>query len=265
MLGDVQRNASYGAGDGANNVNDWVNRVAAKATLRGGNESGSTYTANGQGGYTTGPTGKVNTPTYNPSGSGQQSPVQAPQYSNDLIRQMMEQQAAQAAENKQRADALYSRLSDRANQSLAIDRNDPIIRAQADAFSANQTRQARNLISDAAEGSSQYANLEGQRRIAAEHAGQASGAYEAQLMGSELQARRAEIAQALAQAGGMLTADQANQLQRQLGMLDNAIRQQSLGVTQRGQDQNYDARLRELGLNEWDRNNYWDYARTFGL
>jgi flagellar biosynthesis chaperone FliJ len=84
-------------------------------------------------------------------------------------------------------------------------------------------------------------------------------------MGSELTARRNEIAQALAMQGSMLTAEQQTNLQRQLGVLDNAIRQQGLAVTQRGQDLSMDQFLRQLALNEWDRNNYWDYARTFGL
>jgi hypothetical protein len=185
--------------------------------------------------------------------------------SNDLIRQMMEQQAAAAAENKARADALYGRLSEIGNQSLAVDRNDPSIRAQADAYSAQRDRQARNYISDAAERSGPYTNIDGTRRMVAEHAGQASGAFEAGLLGKELAARRQEIAQALAQSGAMLTADQQNAPQKQLAILDNAIKEQRLAVTQRGEDMSMDQFLRQLALNEWDRNNYWDYARTFGL
>ena len=60
ILGDVVRNTSY-----ANNTGDlqsWIDRIVNKNLLRGTNEANSTYTPNGQGGYTTGPTGKINTP-----------------------------------------------------------------------------------------------------------------------------------------------------------------------------------------------------------
>lgn len=242
MLQDVQRNSSYDAAGGANNVDDWIGRIADKAQLRGTNEVNSDYVANGEGGYTVGPTGTVNNPNNGPvSGSGVQgtftgapqqstAPSTAPQYANDLVTQMMQQQAAQEAERKSRADALYGTLSDRASQSLTLDRNNPVIRAQADAFSAQQDRSARNYISDAAERGGPYANIEGTRRMAAEHAGQASGAFEANLMGQELAARRQEIAQALAQQGSQLSAEQQNEMQRQLALLDQSIKQQQIGL-----------------------------------
>jgi hypothetical protein len=237
MLADVQRNSSYGAGGGASNVDDWVSRVANKARLRGSNETNSTYEANGRGGVTVGPTGRVN----DPNGTGDGGSVvngggsfDGSQYTNDLVKQMMDRQAAQDAQNRERGDNLFKMYTDRANQGLAINRNDPIIRAQADAFSANQDRAARNANSDAAERGGQFANLEGVRRMNAEHAGQASGAFEANLMGQELTARRNEIAQALAGEAGLLTADQQNQLQRQLALLDQSIKQQQIGLGQQG-------------------------------
>lgn len=225
MLADVQRNSSYGAGGGANNVDDWVNRVANKSQLRAGNEANSTYTANGQGGYTTGPTGTVNG-----GDGGQSNSTQAPQYQNDLIKQMMDRQASQDAQQRQRGDNLYNLLNERATQGLNVDRNNPAIRAQADAFSAQQDRAARNLNSDVAERGGQFANLEGTRRMSAERAGQASGAFEANLMGQEINAKRQEIAQALQGQAGLLTADQQNQLQRQMALLDAAAKQQQIGL-----------------------------------
>ena len=133
MLQDVQRNSSYGAGGGVSNVDDWVNRISNKAQLRGSNEANSTYQANGQGGVTVGPTGRVNDPNGTGGGGGSMNTGGggAPQYQNDLIKQMMDRQAAQDAQNRERGDNLFKMYNDRANQSLAIDRNDPIIRAQA--------------------------------------------------------------------------------------------------------------------------------------
>ncbi len=232
MLQDVQRNASYGAGDSPDmgSVNDWVNRVSAKASLRGGNEANSSYTANGQGGYTTGPTGIINSPSNTGVNGGGSSG--APQYQNDLIKQMMDRQAAQDAQNRQRGDALYANLNERANQGLAVDRFNPQIRAQADVFSAQQDRAARNANADAAEAGNQYTNLAGTQRMNAERAGQASGAFEASLMGQEINAKRQEIAQALSGQAGLLTADQQNQLQRQMALLDSAYKQQQIGLGQ---------------------------------
>jgi hypothetical protein len=266
MLQDVQRNVSYGAGNvvDPNSVNDWINRIAAKATLRGGNESNSTYTANGQGGYTTGSTGKVNTPTYQPSTQPTNAAPQQQASGIDWAKVLYEQNAAQQAQNTARANGLWEQLSARANQSLAIDRNNPIIRAQADAYSANTERARRNYISDAAERGGQFANLDTERRMAAEHAGQANAGFEAQLLGRELQSRRDEIAQALAQLTGIISADKENALRQQLAGLDAQLKQQGLAVTAAGQNQSYDTALRRLGLDEWSQNQLWDYNRTFG-
>jgi hypothetical protein len=160
----------------------------------------------------------------------------------------MDRQAAQDAENKQRNDNLFNMWNQRATQSLAIDRNDPIIRAQADAYSAQQERARNQYLQAEAERQGPYANLGAERRLAAEHAGQASGAFEAQLLGKELEARRNEIAQALTGMAGLLTTDQAQELQRQLALLDQAVKQQQLAQGSRGLD------LQSLGLsNDWQR------------
>lgn len=271
MLDDLKRNVSYGAGNAVdqNSVNDWVNRIGNKALLRGGNEANSTYQANGQGGTTTGPTGIVNGPQ---STAQQWNGSGAAGASNDaalaMIKQMRDEAAASAAQNKQRGDALYQQLSDRAHQGLAIDRNDPVIRAQADAFNANQQRASRDYLSDLAEKSGPYANLRGEQRMQAEKTGQATGGFEAQLMGRELQSRRAEIQDALNGQAGLLSADQVHQLQRELGLMDNNIKQQQLGLSARGLDlqgqgqnnqntQFYDT----LGFNNATQSSYWDAVR----
>jgi hypothetical protein len=137
---------------------------------------------------------------------------------------------------------LYDELLSRATQGLKIDRNDPIIRDQADAYSANLERSKRNDLADLAERSGPLANLRGETRLANERMGQAAGAFEAQLMGRELTARRDEIAQALSSMQGLLTTEQQLALQRELGLLNNAIQQQ------------------QLGFNYWDAQNKWDLA-----
>jgi hypothetical protein len=112
----------------------------------------------------------------------------------------------------------------RSKQSLTLDKNDPIIRAQSDAYSANQERARRNFLGDVAEQSGPQgtgAQL-GQARMTAENLAQNTAGFEGQLMGRELDSRRQEISQALTQMGGMLTEDQRNALQRELGYLNDA-------------------------------------------
>ncbi len=177
----------------------------------------------------------------------------------DLMTRQQDFMEQQARANKERADGLYSTLSDRANQGLAINRNDPIIRGQADAYSANEERSKRNYLGDIAESSGQYANLRGEQRMANERVGQRTGAFEANLHAGELQAKRQEIAQALSGMAGILSADQQRELQLKLSMFDQAIKEQSVGLQARGQDINNDQFQRDLALREsfgWDDRNY---------
>lgn len=159
-----------------------------------------------------------------------------------------------------RADALYQQLLGRSQQGLAVNRNDPVIRAQADAYGAQTERARRNFVSDTAEREGPLANIQGERRMAAERQGQQSGAFEAELMGRELTARRQEIAQALAQMQGLLTADQEANLRMQLAEMDAQLAREGLGVQRRAQDFGMDQFLRDLALREWDTSNRWDYA-----
>lgn len=123
---------------------------------------------------------------------------------------------------------LLDTLSKRSQQSLAVDRNDPIIRAQADAFGANEERSKRNYLADLAEKLGPNANLRGETRMANERVGQSTGGYEAELMGRELTARRTEIADALTQMRGMLTTEQEIQLRKELAQMDDAIQRMKL-------------------------------------
>lgn len=128
-----------------------------------------------------------------------------------------------------RRTALYDELMKRSQQSLAVDGKDPVIAGQVNSYRAEQLRGARNAVDASAEAGGPMANLSGERRLANEHAAQSTGALQSQLIGNEMQSRRNEIAQALAQRGGMLSEDEQHALQRQLAALD-------ANLAQRGQD-----------------------------
>jgi hypothetical protein len=130
-----------------------------------------------------------------------------------------------------------------------------MIRQQVDPYAAQQERMSRQSISDAAERQGPLANIQGERRLATERAGQASGQLEAQLIGKELGDRRTEIQNALSQRGAMLSQEQQQSLQRELAQLDAALRQQQINS---GNDQF----LANLGLQSENQNNYWDAIRS---
>jgi len=179
-------------------------------------------------------------------------------------------------------------LMQRMQQPITPDVNDPTIRRQADAYSANAQRGTRNFLADMAESAGPYANLTGEARLANERAGQASGAYEAGLVGKEQDARRAQMSSDLALYGSQLTDQEKLQLQEELGLRQADAQDRSIGnqyqlglmgdatdrylgnlsnqTTQRGQNQSYDEFLRELALREANQNNQWDYNwQTLGL
>jgi hypothetical protein len=205
--------------------------------------------------------------------TGQTSKGYAPDNNNNNNSSSTTQQwtapKVETAREDPRRQQLYDVLMQRINRSETVDRNDPVIRAQSDANIANEERARRNYVSDAAERGGPLANIQGERRMAAERAGQRTGTFEAALMGQELQQRRQQAAQALAQAGGQLDADQRVELQERLANLDAAIKAQGMGLQEKGLNQDWqrallqnDQFLRQLGLNEWDRVNYWDALRS---
>ena len=69
------------------------------------------------------------------------------------------------------------------------------------------------------------ANLRAEQRLASEWLGQSVGAFEADLMGRELQTRRDQISEALAMGAGLISEEQRMQLQVQLSLIDQAIQQ----------------------------------------
>lgn len=186
----------------------------------------------------------------------------------DYIKQRDAGVAAERAQQQQSRDALWKTYTDRANQSLNVDRNTPAIRQQADAYSANEQRAGREYLADTAEKSGPYANLRGEQRMVQEKIGQRTGTFESELVGRELQQRRDEISQALQSMSGLLTAEQQRGLQEQLGLLDAALGQQRIGLQAQGLDQDWQRALMQnnqfnsqLEFNAEDRAAYYDLIR----
>lgn len=114
-------------------------------------------------------------------------------------------------------------ITDTSMPNLNVSPNDPIIKAQTDAYGAQAERGARNAQSAAAATGGEFANPEAVARSTEEQAGQATGAFQASAMVNELGARRQEIAQALTGAQGTLTAEQAMALQEEAQQIDTQL------------------------------------------
>lgn len=160
-------------------------------------------------------------------------------------------------------DELLQRLMARADQTLNIDSaTDPTIRSQVDPYAAQQERSRRNYLADLAERSAPGANLRGEQRLTQEHAGAQIGGWESELVGREIEARRAEIQSALSGVQGIVSQDQAEALQRELARMNDATQrlgiQTNANTAMRGQDMSYQQFLDQLGFNTEDRSNYWD-------
>ena len=145
-----------------------------------------------------------------------------------------------------KANDLYSMLMGRAQQSLNIDPNDPIIKAQVDNYRAEQERAFRNVRSDAAESKNPLRPT--QDRMAGERVAQSVASLQSELMARELTSRRGEIVGALSGMGGILTEDQQAGLQRELANLDNMIRQQQVNISGGELDLSRELGLGRLGL-----------------
>lgn len=172
---------------------------------------------------------------------------------NEMLQQMWQAEQARdaerraaEAERKARADSLYSTLLGRSQQATAVTPEDPVIKAQVDAYRAEQERGLRNFRSDSAEAGNRLRPT--QDRMAAERVAQGTASMQAELLGRELSARRGEIADALSSMGGLLNADQTAGLQRELAGIDNLIRQQQLQSGNRDIDLRRELGLGDLGL-----------------
>jgi hypothetical protein len=113
---------------------------------------------------------------------------------------------------------------DRIKQNVVPDPNDPALKAQTDAFNANQDRATTHYLQQLAEQGGANANIAAETRSAKESAGQAEGTFGAQTTLNEITARRAEVQQAIQSAVSMGEADKALALQDKLAQLDNAFK-----------------------------------------
>jgi hypothetical protein len=128
------------------------------------------------------------------------------------------------------ATDIFNTLMKRANQGLTIDPStDPVMRQQQDAFNAQRQLGDRRTLAALAEKGGPQANLSAETRAAGEASGQAGAQFQGQMMQNELNARRQEIQQALSGAAGLLTQEQAMQLQQEMAALDRAQQESQFG------------------------------------
>jgi hypothetical protein len=118
------------------------------------------------------------------------------------------------------AGSLYSNeLAQLAQNEQPVTADDPIIKAQTDAFRAEQDRSTKSALSAAAEGSGSSANLAPYAASMAEKGGQATSNYQSQLMGQEIQNRRNQIMSLLQTSGNLLSSQDQMALQDELAKL----------------------------------------------
>jgi hypothetical protein len=146
-------------------------------------------------------------------------------------------QAGQAAAGSQPSamnplvDALAGRVlaPDGSLAQASVNPNDPIIRGQVDAYSAQQDRARRLYLQEAGEAAGPYGNIRGEQRMSAERAGQNVGAFEAELMGRELQSQRDQLTQQLQMYGASLSQQEQQAFQTQIALLDAQIQESQFG------------------------------------
>jgi hypothetical protein len=162
----------------------------------------------------------------------------------------------QTTTNQGTQDVVRNSYLQQATQGTQVDANDPNIRQQVTPFAAAVERQKRDYLGDQAEQAGPYATgaARGQARMAGERAGQAVGTFEADLIGRELQNRRAEIQNALTNLSGMISGDQARQLQQELADLNAELTR--LGINTNARVAGDDLALRERLARLQDAYNY---------
>jgi len=136
--------------------------------------------------------------------------------------------------NQGTQDVVRNSYLERATQGTNVSVNDQTIQAQAQPYAAAQDRARRQYLSEAAErasaqGLGDSGAMEMERRFASERMGQNVGLFEAELVGREIESRRAEIKEALSGMMGLVSNDQMLALQRELAALDAQMKE--LGIT----------------------------------
>lgn len=168
-------------------------------------------------------------------------------------------------------DAFYNQLLGRSTQSLAVNPNDPIIKANTDAFNAAEQRQQTRNMSALAERAGPNTNLAAETRASGEQVGQDTAAFQAKQMGDEVAARRQEISQALTLQAGQLSTEEMSRLKQEDQAL--AARQQDLQNSQFGaqyglasQNQGWMQAFQDRGWGADQAQRAWDdqYKTLFG-
>lgn len=246
---DLERTYQGSGGQGGRTSEDIFKSILSQQQARGrDNAPREEDRSSGSGGG-----GGDNTSERWPSSPYEDAYTQSLNQQNQMMQQMWQAQQARDAEQKvleadrrAKADSLYGTLLGRSQQATAVTPEDPIIKAQVDAYRAEQERALRNLRSDAAEGKQGLRPT--QDRMAGERVAQGVAGMQAELLSRELSSRRAEIADALASMGGILGADQVAGLQREIAGIDNLIRQQQAHTSNRGLGIERELGLGNLGL-----------------
>lgn len=132
------------------------------------------------------------------------------------------------------SSAFYDMLLKKASATPNVDPNNPVIKAQVNAYDANQQRTGRDYLSTLAEKGGPNTNLGAEARLSAENRGAATSGFQATLQGQEIAAQRNEIQQALQLGAQFLTAQQQMSLQARLKELD--IQQQQFDRQQRASE-----------------------------
>ncbi len=144
---------------------------------------------------------------------------------------------------------LIEQLLGRAKQQLTGNPDtDAVIRAQSDAYAANEERSRREYLADTAEEVGPLGNIRGETRLSAERVGQRTGAYEADLRGRDVTARRTEVADALQMLTGLITVEEEMELRKELAQMDDEIKR--LGLKQDNSQFNADLGYRNRALNQ---------------
>ncbi len=148
-----------------------------------------------------------------------------------------------------RFQALYDQLLKRSGQSLTEGAESPAVKAQLEASSVAANRERTQQLQQAAERSGPYATgeISNAARASGERVQMGQSQMAAQLVGREIDSRRQEIQQALAQMGSQLSVEEQSRLrqedqalaqrqlevQRELGLGGLGVQQGQLGLTQR--------------------------------
>lgn len=141
------------------------------------------------------------------------------------------------------AQGLFNLLMKRANMSEVIDPNDPVIKAQTDAYRSEGVNARRDFLAQQAEQAGPYGNLRSEERRSAEQLGKSVGGFQGQVMQQELNRKTAQIEAALSGAQGFLTDQQRMALQNELTRLQLAQQESQFGRNLKQQGSQFDRSL----------------------